>query len=178
MAAALGYIRCALLESFFLRTVAGKPDTSQSQQVCARNFSTDCSLICASRSLPANVKDEPRPWPARRVRHHDLDSAGSFRNSFDSTRRDGHGRWLWRLVRRREARNGLRDEQRIHRGNTCSCFSCSRKHSSITQSKRCETEKRAKRHARVPGRDIAAAATLSNEILLSRNLLLAPLLLE
>jgi hypothetical protein len=49
-------------------------------------------------SLP-NVKDEPRPWLARRVRHDDLDSVASFGNSFGSTRRDGHGRWLWRLVR-------------------------------------------------------------------------------
>ena len=47
----------------------------------------------------ANVKDEPRPWPARRVRHDDPHSVVSFRISFGSTRRDGHGRWLWRLVR-------------------------------------------------------------------------------
>ena len=45
-----------------------------------------------------NVKDEPRPWLARRVPHNDLDSGVSFRSSFDRTRRDSHGRWLWRLV--------------------------------------------------------------------------------
>jgi len=28
-----------------------------------------------------NVKDEPRPWPARRVRHDDLDSEVSLRDS-------------------------------------------------------------------------------------------------
>src|SRR5437773_1119420 len=38
----------------------------------------------ASRGFPANVKDEPRLWLARLLR---------------SRRRDGHGRWLWRLVR-------------------------------------------------------------------------------
>jgi len=48
----------------------------------------------------ANAKDEPRLWPARRVLNYGLDSEVSSRNSFDSTRRDGHRRWLWRLVRR------------------------------------------------------------------------------
>jgi hypothetical protein len=47
----------------------------------------------------ANVRDEPRPWLARRVRRVDLESGGSFDYSCDSTRRDGHGRWLWRIVR-------------------------------------------------------------------------------
>src|SRR5258707_11551446 len=46
-----------------------------------------------------NVKDEPRPWLARRVRHEGVESEVSFRDAFDSTRRDSHGRWLWRLVR-------------------------------------------------------------------------------
>jgi len=45
-----------------------------------------------------NVKDEPRPWLARRVPHDDLDSVVSSQSSFDRTRRDSHGRWLWRLV--------------------------------------------------------------------------------
>src|ERR1044071_7033071 len=47
----------------------------------------------------ANVKAEPRPWLARRVPKYDSRSVASFRKSFDSTRRDSHGRWLWRLVR-------------------------------------------------------------------------------
>jgi hypothetical protein len=47
-----------------------------------------------------NVKDEPRPQLARRVRLHDHNSVSSLRSSFYSTRRDSCGRWLWRLVRR------------------------------------------------------------------------------
>src|SRR5437868_1312755 len=45
---------------------------------------------------------------------------------------------------------------------TRSCFFCSRKQDSIAPGKRREMEKRAKRHARVPGRDIVAAAARSN----------------
>ena len=54
-------------------------------------------MVGLSWVLP-NVKDEPRPWPARRVPNYDLGSEVSLRKPFDSTRRDGHGRWLWRLV--------------------------------------------------------------------------------
>jgi hypothetical protein len=50
--------------------------------------------------IRSNVKDEPRPQPARRVLHSMLRSISSFRFGFHSTRRDGCGRWLWRLVRR------------------------------------------------------------------------------
>ena len=58
----------------------------------------NCGL-CSSRShRTPNVKDEPRPWLARRVPNYDLGSVVSGRDSFGSTRRDGHGRWLWRLV--------------------------------------------------------------------------------
>jgi hypothetical protein len=47
-----------------------------------------------------NVKDEPRPWLARRVQRDDLESEVSFGASWGSTRGDSHGRWLWRFVRR------------------------------------------------------------------------------
>ena len=48
----------------------------------------------------ANVKDEPRPQPARLVRDSDFWSGVSFGNGLGRTRRDGCGRWLWRLVGR------------------------------------------------------------------------------
>jgi hypothetical protein len=61
-----------------------------------------CHAACDLKPIEMNhnVKDEPRPWLARRVRHDDLDSRVSIRDSFGSTRRDSHGRWLWRLVGR------------------------------------------------------------------------------
>src|SRR5438874_13495598 len=46
-----------------------------------------------------NVKDEPRPRPARLLRPSIAHSVVSFDSSFVSRRRDGRGRWLWRLVR-------------------------------------------------------------------------------
>src|SRR5436190_12674522 len=48
-------------------------------------------------SLP-NVKDEPRPRPARLLQPSIDHSASSFRFALVSRRRDGRGRWLWRLV--------------------------------------------------------------------------------
>src|SRR4051812_43383726 len=47
-----------------------------------------------------NVKDEPRPRPARLLRPSIAHSVTSFDSAFVCRRRDGRGRWLWRLVRR------------------------------------------------------------------------------
>ena len=58
-----------------------------------------CLVTCPLVVVP-NVKDEPRPQPARLVPHSDFQSGISFENRLGSTRRDGCGRWLWRLVRR------------------------------------------------------------------------------
>ena len=52
----------------------------------------------AARIQP-NVKDEPRPWPARLLRYEIEQSFSAFDLTYVSRRRDGHGRWLWRLVR-------------------------------------------------------------------------------
>ena len=46
-----------------------------SNSLCPR-MQNGCRLIACW----PNVKDEPRPWPARRVRHDDLDSVASFRS--------------------------------------------------------------------------------------------------
>ncbi len=54
------------------------------QELNKRHADTNSELklmadfINSSAPLP-NVKDEPRPWLARRVPHDDLDSAVSFR---------------------------------------------------------------------------------------------------
>src|SRR4051794_7858723 len=45
-----------------------------------------------------NVKDEPRPRPARLLRPSIAHATVSFHFAFGSRRRDGRGRWLWRLV--------------------------------------------------------------------------------
>src|SRR5438132_987461 len=45
-----------------------------------------------------NVKDEPRPQPARLLQPAGDNSAHAFGYTFVSRRRDGCGRWLWRLV--------------------------------------------------------------------------------
>ena len=55
------------------------------------------SALFFSAILP-NVKDEPRPRPARLLRPSVAHSAVSFDSAFVSRRRDGRGRWLWRLV--------------------------------------------------------------------------------
>src|SRR6266487_2344715 len=39
-----------------------------------------------------------------------------FDYSYNSMRRDGHGRWLWRLVRRNAKTENLRDEKRALHG--------------------------------------------------------------
>jgi len=49
--------------------------------------------------LLPNVRDEPRPRQARLLRPSIAHSVVSFRFAFNSRRRDGRGRWLWRLVR-------------------------------------------------------------------------------
>src|SRR5437879_5590986 len=59
---------------------------------------TDVRIAKFSPNLAPNVKDEPRPRPARLLRHYVDESALSFDWSFNSRRRDGRGRWLWRLV--------------------------------------------------------------------------------
>src|SRR5438046_1516356 len=46
-----------------------------------------------------NVKDEPRPRLARLLQASIAQSVVSFDSPFVSTRHDGRGRWLWRLVR-------------------------------------------------------------------------------
>src|SRR6185295_6980779 len=73
--------------------------SSDSRQKNCHLFLCLCLSKCAEmraiafvnivRLLP-NVKDEPRPWLARRVQPDDLESVVSFRDSCDSTRRDSH----------------------------------------------------------------------------------------
>ena len=56
--------------------------------------------LCHGRiAFLPNVKDEPRPRPARLLRPSIALSVFSFDLAFVSRRRDGRGRWLWRLVR-------------------------------------------------------------------------------
>ena len=50
---------------------------ANSRQRAAKN----CGLSSSRPHRTPNVKDEPRPWLARRVRHDDLESVVSFRDS-------------------------------------------------------------------------------------------------
>ena len=65
------------------------PSDGRNDQNHRRSEWTDLHRRCVSENnaggehcegLLPNVKDEPRPWPARRVRHDDLDSVVSFRS--------------------------------------------------------------------------------------------------
>src|SRR5437879_9384290 len=57
-----------------------------------------------------NVQDQPRPRPPPLL-HASIDqSVVSFDSTYVSRRRDGRGRWLWRLVGRTQRRSDLRDE--------------------------------------------------------------------
>ena len=74
---------CAWLRAAPRKTAAAIPPTPRASQI----RKASCILL-------PNVKDEPRAQPARRVLHHNHQSIGSFCFPFDSTRRDGCGRWL------------------------------------------------------------------------------------
>ena len=63
-------------------------------------FRHHAGLSYAIAADAPNVKDEPRPRPARLLRASVAQSAFSFDSTCVSRRRDGRGRWLWRLVRR------------------------------------------------------------------------------
>src|SRR5437773_11098956 len=59
-------------------------------------------LFSSTNDVPVlpNVKDEPRPRPARLLQASIGQPVVSFDSTYVSRRRDGRGRWLWRLVRR------------------------------------------------------------------------------
>ena len=93
--------RQTLALNFFWR-LGGRIEQSNSRRHFASRgivrFLGQLLLKVRVLELLPNVKDEPRPSPARLVQHYAFDSAVSFQKSYDSTRRDGEGRWLWRLV--------------------------------------------------------------------------------
>src|SRR5438445_306850 len=69
------------------------------QPVTAKDIPIANSTARRMLLILPNVKHEPRPWPPGIRRKEIVESGSPFDSTYNSRRRDGHGRWLWRLVR-------------------------------------------------------------------------------
>ena len=68
-------------EPFLLRTRDARADSFWPMRMIAATPDSFFGDARITLDLESNVKDEPRPWLARRVRDYDLESGVSFRDS-------------------------------------------------------------------------------------------------